>query len=138
MSRIEAFGLQSVLDDHPQLKVIGPQGYVRFLRLVMGSDFVVTDSGGLQEETTALGIPCLTVRTTTERPVTCELGTNQLIEPNGDALLFAAKAILNGTRKKGSVPMFWDGSTGERIARRIMQHLYPSTAGLSSSKGKEG
>ena len=118
--------------------MIGPQGYVRFLRLVMGADFVVTDSGGLQEETTALGIPCLTVRTTTERPVTCDLGTNQLIEPNGDALLSAAKVILDGTRKKGTVPMFWDGSTGERIARRIMQHLYPNTATPSPSKSKDG
>ena len=135
MSKIEAFGLGGILDEHPQLKVIGPQGYVRFLRLVMGSDFVITDSGGLQEETTALGIPCLTVRTTTERPITCDLGTNQLIEPNGETLLEAARLILGGTRKKGSIPMFWDGATGGRIARRIMQLLYPENSIPKNDKG---
>lgn len=125
ISRIESFGLSSILDSHPNLNVIGPQGYVRFLRLVMGADFVITDSGGLQEETTALGIPCLTVRTTTERPITCDLGTNQLVEPNGEKLLISANKILDGERKKGSVPMFWDGRTGQRVARRVMELLYP-------------
>ena len=128
ISRIESFGLSSILDSHPNLNIIGPQGYVRFLRLVMGADFVVTDSGGLQEETTALGIPCLTVRTTTERPITCDLGTNQLVEPNGEELLTSANKILDGDRKKGSVPMFWDGRTGQRIARRVMELLYPPSA----------
>ena len=127
MARINSFGLSSILDSHPNLNIIGPQGYVRFLRLVMGADFVITDSGGLQEETTALGIHCITVRTTTERPITCDLGTNQLVEPNGEALLISANKILDGHRKKGSVPMFWDGRTGQRIARRVMELLYPPT-----------
>lgn len=136
IARIESFGLGSILETHPNLKVIGPQGYVRFLRLVMGADFVITDSGGLQEETTALGLPCITVRTTTERPITCDLGTNQLIEPNGEALLSAARAILRGQRKRGSVPMFWDGNTGSRIARRIIQLLFPSDAPPPSDESK--
>jgi UDP-N-acetylglucosamine 2-epimerase (non-hydrolysing) len=136
LARIEQFGLQNILDSHAELKIIGPQGYVRFLRLVMGADFVITDSGGLQEETTALGLPCLTVRTTTERPITCELGTNQLIEPNGASLLAAAESILSGNRKKGSVPLFWDGRTGQRIARRVLSILYPEMNIGHSSAGQ--
>ena len=83
VARIKDFGLDAILDTHPKLRIIGPQGYVKFLRLVMGASFVITDSGGLQEETTALQLPCLTVRTTTERPITCEIGTNQLVRPTG-------------------------------------------------------
>ena len=103
----------------------------------MGAAFVITDSGGLQEETTALKLPCLTVRTTTERPITCDLGTNQLIEPNADALLTASQALLRGERKTGSVPMFWDGRAGSRIARRIMTILYPDVETSTSAPSKD-
>lgn len=131
VARIESFGLSHILEQNPQLRIIGAQGYVRFLRLVMGAAFVITDSGGLQEETTALRLPCLTVRTTTERPITCDLGTNQLIEPTAEAILEASQALLRGEAKVGSVPLFWDGRAGSRIARRIMVILYPELSANS-------
>ena len=137
VARIKDFGLDAILDTHPKLRIIGPQGYVKFLRLVMGASFVITDSGGLQEETTALQLPCLTVRTTTERPITCEIGTNQLVRPTGSALIEAAAPLLDGERTTGSIPLFWDGRAGQRIARRVMKILYPEMV-LSKSDQREG
>lgn len=101
--------------DHPRMRVSEPLGYVEFMGVVRGADAVVTDSGGLQEETTILGIPCLTLRPNTERPVTITHGTNQLVTPG--ALPTAIAAVLaSGRTETWSVPPLWDGKAGERIA----------------------
>jgi UDP-N-acetylglucosamine 2-epimerase (non-hydrolysing) len=98
------------------LRLLDPLGYLEFLGLEREATMVITDSGGVQEETTYLGVPCLTVRENTERPVTCELGTNTLVGRSPDRLLAEARSILAGTRKTGRIPPLWDGHAGERIA----------------------
>jgi UDP-N-acetylglucosamine 2-epimerase (non-hydrolysing) len=92
-----------------------PLAYLDFLKLLSHSRLVLTDSGGIQEETTFLGIPCLTLRPNTERPVTIRMGTNRLVDPRGDQIVAAAEAVLNGGGKRGSVPPLWDGRAAERI-----------------------
>jgi len=93
-----------------------PLGYVDMLWAVRGAALVLTDSGGLQEETTALGVPCVTIRKNTERPVTVERGTNVLAGTDPAAVLAAAREILAGRAKKGGMPPLWDGRASERIA----------------------
>jgi len=115
---LERFGLQSLTE---ALLVVPPLGYVEFLALVLEADFVVTDSGGIQEETTYLGIPCLTLRTTTERPITCQLGTNRLVPPEPEAFRRALGELRWGQRKSGQVPPLWDGHAAERIARIVVE-----------------
>ncbi len=123
---IERFGLQSLTEAAPGLLTIEPQGYVSFLALMRSADFILTDSGGIQEETTALGVPCLTLRDTTERPVTCELGTNILIPPTSENIRSAIDTTLNGERKAGHIPPLWDGNAAERIVEIIVnQCLIP-------------
>jgi UDP-N-acetylglucosamine 2-epimerase (non-hydrolysing) len=92
-----------------------PLGYLDFLNLYMNARFVLTDSGGLQEETTVLGIPCLTMRPNTERPITVSLGTNVVVGNTPDRILKSANDILSGNFKKGQIPLKWDGKAGERI-----------------------
>ncbi|MFI9559756.1 non-hydrolyzing UDP-N-acetylglucosamine 2-epimerase [Nonomuraea endophytica] len=111
------------LVDGPAVKVVDPLGYVEFLSLVRGAALVVTDSGGVQEETTMLGVPCLTVRPNTERPVTITHGTNRLVTP---ASLPAAadKALADGAATpSGELPPLWDGAAGPRIARVVAAWL---------------
>ncbi|MFG6194215.1 non-hydrolyzing UDP-N-acetylglucosamine 2-epimerase [Nonomuraea sp. JJY05] len=111
------------LVDGESIKVVDPLGYVDFLSLVRGAALVVTDSGGVQEETTVLGVPCLTLRPNTERPITITHGTNRLITP---ALLPAAaeKALADGAATPaGELPVLWDGQAGPRIARVISAWL---------------
>lgn len=81
----------------------------------MHAQLVLTDSGGLQEETTVLGVPCITMRNNTERPVTCEVGTNFMVGNDGSAILNAAKGILEGKIPHGRIPEKWDGKAAERI-----------------------
>ncbi|GAA0934523.1 non-hydrolyzing UDP-N-acetylglucosamine 2-epimerase [Nonomuraea longicatena] len=126
------------LVDGPTVKVVDPLGYVDFLSLVRGAALVVTDSGGVQEETTMLGVPCLTVRPNTERPVTITHGTNRLVTP---ALLPSAadKALADGAATpSGELPPLWDGAAGPRIARVIAawlkgDNLSPASQGTRSS-----
>ncbi len=114
-------GLSEIIERNPNLKLIDPQGYISFLALMKNSDFVLTDSGGIQEETTALGVPCLTIRTTTERPITCEIGTNTLVEPTSESIRRALSSIIGFPRKEGQIPPLWDGKAAERIAETIVQ-----------------
>jgi UDP-N-acetylglucosamine 2-epimerase (non-hydrolysing) len=108
---LEAGGLMEL----PGVRVIDPLGYLDFLSLVRGAALVVTDSGGIQEETTVLGVPCLTLRPNTERPITISHGTNRLVSPGG--LGAAADAVLNGDlAQPPEGPPLWDGHAGERIA----------------------
>jgi UDP-N-acetylglucosamine 2-epimerase (non-hydrolysing) len=115
---LEAAGLVS----DEQLRVIEPVGYVDFISLVRGSTVVVTDSGGIQEETTILGVPCLTVRRNTERPITITHGTNRLAEPEGVPGLVAG--VLEGRFPRPAAgPPLWDGHAGSRIADVIVAWL---------------
>ncbi len=90
-------------------------GYLDFLKLEMNAKFVMTDSGGMQQETTVLGIPCLTLRHTTERPITVAHGTNTLVENDTNEIIEEAFKILDGKGKRGNVPKLWDGKAAERI-----------------------
>jgi UDP-N-acetylglucosamine 2-epimerase (non-hydrolysing) len=109
------------IGDVPDLRVIEPLGYLDFLSLVRGAAAVITDSGGIQEETTVLDVPCLTLRANTERPITLTAGTNRLVPP---AELGAAldDALAGGLRRPGDGPPLWDGHAGERIAA-VLQRL---------------
>lgn len=97
------------------LHIIEPMGYLEFNFMVKHCRAVVTDSGGITEETTVMGIPCLTLRDNTERPETCTIGTNKLIGTNPDAIKPALNTLFSGGWKKGGIPKFWDGKTAERI-----------------------
>lgn len=122
--RIESFGLQHLLDNHKSsqgLNVTPPLGYLEFLSLTSQAKVVITDSGGLQEESTALGIPCLTVRPNTERPITVTEGTSTLIGNDPDKLRTCLEEVLNGRYKTGRCPDLWDGHAAERIAA-ILAH----------------
>lgn len=112
---------QAGINTHPQLKLISPVGYLDFLCLLSKSTLVLTDSGGIQEETTALGVPCLTLRENTERPVTISEGTNQLIGTDPSKIRSAAQEILAGKGKPGRIPPFWDGHAAERIVAVLLQ-----------------
>jgi UDP-N-acetylglucosamine 2-epimerase (non-hydrolysing) len=102
--------------DAPGLKLVEPLGYLDFLALTAEARLVMTDSGGIQEETTALGVPCLTLRENTERPVTVEVGTNQLVGTDPRRAVAAAREVLAGRGKKGGIPELWDGHAAGRIA----------------------
>ncbi|GAB4021429.1 non-hydrolyzing UDP-N-acetylglucosamine 2-epimerase [Spirosoma koreense] len=113
-------GLLPKLTDLPNVRLLEPQGYLEFLNLLEQSAVVITDSGGVQEETTYLQVPCLTFRTTTERPITLELGTNQLIVDLAPATVHRKLAeILAGRGRVGQIPPLWDGRAAERIAEII-------------------
>lgn len=99
-----------------QLRLLDPLPYVDFLALQCGATLVITDSGGIQEETTYLGVPCLTVRDNTERPVTVSMGTNVLVGRDPDKLSEEVSRVLAGQAKKGTIPPLWDGHAAERIA----------------------
>jgi UDP-N-acetylglucosamine 2-epimerase (non-hydrolysing) len=109
--RIASCGLQE-----EGIAMVEPLGYLDMLYAVRGASLVLTDSGGLQEETTALGVPCITIRENTERPVTVEVGTNYLAGTKPEAIKSAAREILSGRARKGRVPDLWDGQASERIA----------------------
>jgi UDP-N-acetylglucosamine 2-epimerase (non-hydrolysing) len=109
--RIEQFGINI-----EKLHLLEPLPYIEFLSLQRQAALVITDSGGVQEETTYLGVPCLTLRTNTERPVTVTMGTNTLIGQDLGRLHSEVTKILEGNAKKGSIPPLWDGRAGERIA----------------------
>ncbi len=108
----DAEGLKKRL---PNLHIVEPMGYLEFNYLVERSRAVVTDSGGITEETTVMGIPCITLRDNTERPETCTVGTNELIGTNPAAIPPALQTLYAGKWKKGAIPPLWDGHTAERI-----------------------
>jgi UDP-N-acetylglucosamine 2-epimerase (non-hydrolysing) len=112
---------QAGIETHPQLKLIPPLGYLDFLCLLSKATLVLSDSGGIQEETTALGVPCLTLRENTERPITISEGTNLLIGTDPAKILAAAQQILAGKGKPGRIPPFWDGHAAERIVEILLR-----------------
>jgi UDP-N-acetylglucosamine 2-epimerase (non-hydrolysing) len=123
-ANVERFGLGALLAQ-PRIALLPPQGYLEMLGLMRSATLVLTDSGGIQEETTALGVPCLTARENTERPITIEQGTNTLVGRDPARILRAVDDILAGGGKRGRVPEFWDGRAAERIvadlARRFVR-----------------
>lgn len=119
-SNMAKFGLEQSLNQNKNLYLTEPLGYLEFIQLMTHSKAVLTDSGGIQEETTYLGIPCLTFRDSTERPITVTLGTNQLLADLDPKKTFAAlEDILMGKNKKGQIPPLWDGHAAERIAENL-------------------
>ena len=120
-ARIDEFGLADMIAAS-DIRLIEPLGYLDFMRLYSGAKLVMTDSGGLQEETTVLGIPCLTLRTNTERPVTIEMGTNLLVGIDPDAIRTAAGNVLSSTgRSETQIPPWWDGNTAARICDELLK-----------------
>ena len=114
-ARLEEFGLESRLTECEGIRCMGPIGYLDFLNLTSQAKVIVTDSGGLQEESTALGVPCLTMRTNTERPVTVDQGTSTLIGNSATDLNAYLRQVIEGTYKSGSCPDLWDGKAADRI-----------------------
>ena len=107
----------------PSIKIIDPVSYLEFLGLMSSSLVILTDSGGIQDESTYLGVQCLTFRENTERPITITCGTNQLVGTNKDKTISFIKDIIGGRYKNGSIPEKWDGRTGERISLKIKEFL---------------
>jgi len=108
---------------HECVRVIEPLGYLTFLGLMARARMVLTDSGGIQEETTVLHVPCLTLRRNTERPITCEQGTNFVVGTDPTAILQAARHVLDSPPPKSRIPEKWDGHAGERIADILLAWL---------------
>jgi UDP-N-acetylglucosamine 2-epimerase (non-hydrolysing) len=118
-ANIEKFGI----DLGPNVTLAGPQAYMAFLNLWKDAAVVLTDSGGLQEETTALGVPCITIRENTERPVTVDEGTNVLAGTDPEAIVREARKVLRGEGKQGRRPQLWDGRAAERIVAVLAREL---------------
>lgn len=119
----EKFGLAHFFNTADKIKgiwITEPLGYLEFLNLNMNARLVLTDSGGLQEETTVLGVPCITMRPNTERPITCEVGSNIMVGNSKEAILREAFKILNGETPEGKVPEKWDGKAAERIVATLI------------------
>jgi len=114
-ARVEEFGLSEMVSSMANLIILEPLGYLKFMGLMVNSRFVLTDSGGMQTETTMLGIPCLTMRENTERPETIAEGTNILVGNNTQLIVKESKKILDGNGKMGTHPEIWDGRTAQRI-----------------------
>lgn len=122
-NNLNKMGLFEELDSSSRIKILAPQGYFEFLKLMKESAFVLTDSGGVQEETSYLNVPCITIRDNTERPVTCSLGTNTLVPfEEIDDLQSILSKKLNQSELKTSIPK-WDGKTSERIAKILTERF---------------
>lgn len=128
---IQTFGFTGKLDG---LHILPPVGYLEMLGLMRDAKLVLTDSGGIQEETTALGVPCLTLRENTERPITISEGTNTLVGPNPDAIRAAFNEVMAGGGKAGRIPEYWDGRAAMRIAHTLKGWL-PSQKGKRIAYG---
>jgi UDP-N-acetylglucosamine 2-epimerase (non-hydrolysing) len=122
-ARLDAAGLWGALKRTPAVRLVPPLGYLEFLSLTSQARVIVTDSGGLQEESTVLGIPCLTLRENTERPITVTEGTSTLVGRNPELLVSLVQDVLGGRYKQGSVPKLWDGRAAQRIAKNLVEFL---------------
>ncbi|SDO41994.1 UDP-N-acetylglucosamine 2-epimerase (non-hydrolysing) [Rhodoferax sp. OV413] len=123
-ANIDKFELSSLIDSS-RMVLLPPQGYLEMLGLLVDASVVLTDSGGLQEETTALGVPCLTLRENTERPITIEQGTNTLVGIDRNAIISGVNEIFLGNGKHGNIPEFWDGNAAKRIVADLAQWMQP-------------
>ena len=114
-ARMGEFGLSDMISGMKNLEIIEPIGYLGFIGLMMNARFVMTDSGGMQTETTVLNIPCLTMRENTERPETLKTGTNTLVGSDTQLIIRESERILDGNSRTGVYPELWDGNTASRI-----------------------
>jgi len=121
--RAEEFGLMEQLQRVPNMILSEPLGYLDFIALMANASLVLTDSGGLQEETTALGIPCITLRENTERPITVTEGTNVVVGSDREAIVAAAFDVIETGGKVGRIPDLWDGRTAIRIVDALLEHI---------------
>jgi len=122
-AKIAEFGLNAIVERNAALRLIDPVGYLDFLRCMSSAKLVITDSGGIQEETTVLAVPCITVRDNTERPVTVSKGTNVVVGRNAQAMRREAFEVLDGRGKTGTLPELWDGRASERIVEVLLREL---------------
>jgi UDP-N-acetylglucosamine 2-epimerase (non-hydrolysing) len=121
--QIDSFGFGKILENMSRLSVLPPLGYLDFIALLIRARMVLTDSGGVQEETTVLGIPCLTLRENTERPVTVWEGTNTLVGMNKERIVHLTHEIIEGRGKKGQLPKYWEGRAAQRIVKVLREKL---------------
>lgn len=120
--RIEQFSLASLVDG-PRIRRLAPLGYLELLGIMSKARLVLTDSGGIQEETTALGVPCITLRENTERPITVTEGTNTIVGTDTDKIRRAVDEVLSNGGKAGCIPEYWDGRAAERIVAVLEEHF---------------
>lgn len=120
-NNLQKFHLTNMVSD--KILLTEPLGYIEFVSLIKNSLMIVTDSGGIQEESTYLQVPCITVRNNTERPVTVTVGTNRLIGTDTSKVELAVEEVLNGKIKKGHIPELWDGQAAERICKIVIEKL---------------
>ena len=118
-ARIDGFGLADAFSRERGIRMVDAAGYLDFINLLANARLAMTDSGGIQEETTILGVPCLTLRANTERPITIEQGTNRLVGNRRDAIVAAIDDVLTGPARAERTPELWDGHAGERIAASL-------------------
>lgn len=121
--QIEAFDLESMIENNPNIKLLGPIEYFAFQNLILNSAMVITDSGGIQEETTFRKVPCITIRDNTERPSTLELGSNELFPLDQERILHKVQAILSNTNGQSEIPPLWDGKATQRIVSVLNEVL---------------
>jgi len=119
LKKLDEFGMKNFFDSNKHIILTEPLDYFAFQKLITESKFILTDSGGIQEESTFLQIPCLTLRPNTERPVTVSEGTNTLVPFEIEKIMALINQIENGSYKKGNIPNLWDGKTTERIIELI-------------------
>ena len=120
---LRTLGLWKEVEGNNAITLTEPLGYLDFLKLVKDASIVITDSGGIQEETTVLGVPCVTLRENTERPITVTVGTNYLIGTDPDKIMQTVNMILDGQGKEGEIPQCWDGHAGDRIVKILASAL---------------
>ena len=120
---INALELNKKISGMKNLVITEPLGYLDFLHLMAESKLVLTDSGGIQEETTVLGVPCITLRGSTERPVTVEQGTNIIVSTDKNKIIKAANKVLKGAKFKSKIPQLWDGKAAQRIIKVILKNI---------------
>jgi len=123
VKNLQAYGLLERLERGGRVRIVPPLGYLDFLCLIDSSALVITDSGGLQDETTVLGIPCITLRENTERPVTIEQGTSTLVGNDTAKIVAAAEKALSTGRLTARIPELWDGHAAERIVAALRRHF---------------
>ncbi|MDY7010515.1 MAG: UDP-N-acetylglucosamine 2-epimerase (non-hydrolyzing) [Planctomycetota bacterium] len=120
---IAGSSLAGRLEGMAGLRLINPVGYLDFLKLTSSARLVLTDSGGIQEETTILKVPCITLRDNTERPVTAEIGSNQIVGTNTENIISAYRQIIDGRGRESRIPDLWDGCAAERIVKILVERL---------------
>jgi UDP-N-acetylglucosamine 2-epimerase (non-hydrolysing) len=121
--KLADYGLAGRVAAQPNLHLVDPLGYLDFLKLMTHARVVLTDSGGIQEETTILGVPCLTLRENTERPVTCTVGTNRLVGQQPERILAAYREVMSGRGSSGRTPPLWDGGASARIVAVLRESI---------------